>query len=67
MVNGGCFGTFEVIGGNALQAVDIQAELERHVRVGIPKELVEGRPSIRQIARYLLVRSVQGATGAKSA
>jgi acyl carrier protein len=52
----------ESLGGDSLQAMDVQAELERHFRVAIPNKLVESRPSIRQIARYL-----QGATGAESA
>ena len=52
----------ESLGGDSLQAMDVQAELERHFRVTIPNELVESRPSIRQIARYL-----QSATGTESA
>jgi amino acid adenylation domain-containing protein len=59
--------SIESLGGDSLQAMDIQAELERQFGVAIPNELVESRPSIRQIARYLAVRSIQAATGTKSA
>jgi non-ribosomal peptide synthetase component F len=67
VVGAGADDNIESLGGDSMQAMDILAELERHFRVSIPNELVESRPSIRQIARYLLVRSVQDATGAKSA
>jgi hypothetical protein len=43
--------SIESLGGDSLQAMDIQAELERQFSVAIPKELVESRPSIRACRR----------------
>jgi len=56
----------ESLAEESLQAMDIQAQLERHFGVAIPNEVVESRPSIRQIARYLVLRTVQVATGASA-
>jgi amino acid adenylation domain-containing protein len=44
------------LGGDSLQAITIQTELERQFGIAIPEEIVEQRPSIRQIARFLTLR-----------
>jgi len=46
----------ESLGGDSLQAINIQAELERQFGIAIPEELVEQRPSIRQIAQFVTLR-----------
>jgi amino acid adenylation domain-containing protein len=46
----------ESLGGDSLQAVEIQAELEHRFALRLPAELVEQRPSIRQLARFLAGR-----------
>jgi acyl carrier protein len=45
--------TLASIGGDSLQAVIVAAELERRYAVAIPDHLIEGHPTIREIARWL--------------
>ena len=47
----------ETLGGDSLQAVTLQAELERRFGVLLPEVLVEQRPSIGKVAEFLSTRS----------
>jgi amino acid adenylation domain-containing protein len=44
------------LGGDSLQAIDIQLELEQRFEVRFPEEMIEQRPSIRKIAQFLIAR-----------
>jgi amino acid adenylation domain-containing protein len=44
------------LGGDSLQAVSIQLELEQRFGVLFPEEIIQQRPSIRKIAQFLIAR-----------
>jgi amino acid adenylation domain-containing protein len=48
------------LGGDSLQAITVQLELEQRFGVSLPSVLVEQRPSIRRIAEFLSARSNRG-------
>ena len=52
----------ESLGGDSLQAVTIQVELEHRFGVSFPEYMIEQRPSIREIAQFLITRSDRART-----
>ena len=52
----------ESLGGDSLQAITIQVELEHRFGVLFPEYMIEQRPSIHEIAQFLITRSDRART-----
>jgi acyl carrier protein len=43
----------ESLGGDSVQAIDVQLKLEQRFGISFPEEIIEQRPSIRKVAQFV--------------
>jgi amino acid adenylation domain-containing protein len=52
----------ESLGGDSVQAIDVQLKLEQRFGISFPEEIIEQRPSIRKVAQFVNTRAEHAAT-----
>ena len=54
----------ESLGGDSVQAIDVQLKLEQRFGISFPEEIIEQRPSIRKVAQFVNTRADAATVGA---